>query len=134
VGTAAVTVRGLCKAYGERRAVDGIDLDVAAAARILGHAPAAPTPAWRARIGIVLQTATDLSKLTVTETVTHFACNYPTPRARCRGADVTARDAALPVGRTPGTLAVGRAAVHLGGVLPVGRAASLDTFQRRDEV
>jgi len=47
---------------------------------VLGHDPAHPTPAWRARIGIVLQSVTDLSELTVSETVHHFAGYYPQPR------------------------------------------------------
>ena len=38
------------------------------------------TPQWRARVGIVLQSVTDLSELTVAETVRHFAGYYPTPR------------------------------------------------------
>ena len=36
--------------------------------------------AWRARIGIVLQTAYDLVDLTVDESVAHFAAMYPAPR------------------------------------------------------
>ena len=47
---------------------------------VLGHDPAAPTPGWRARVGIVLQSVADLSELTVRETVRHFAGYYPRPR------------------------------------------------------
>ena len=47
---------------------------------MLGVDPAAATPQWRARVGIVLQSVTDLSELTVTETVRHFAGYYPRPR------------------------------------------------------
>ena len=107
---AAVLVRGLHKSYGERTAVDGVDLEVstgevvailgpngagktttveilegyrrrdAGEVRVLGHDPAAATPAWRARVGIVLQSVNDLSELTVHETVRHFAAYYPQPR------------------------------------------------------
>ena len=107
---AAVLVRGLHKRYGERTAVDGVDLEVstgevvailgpngagktttveilegyrrrdAGEVRVLGHDPAAATPAWRARVGIVLQSVNDLSELTVHETVRHFAAYYPQPR------------------------------------------------------
>ena len=106
----AVVVRGLRKVYGERTAVDGVDLEVATGevfallgpngagktttveilegyrrrdageVSVLGLDPAVATAAWRARVGIVLQTATDLSELTVRETVRHFAVYYPDPR------------------------------------------------------
>ncbi len=106
----AVVVRGLRKSYGERTAVDGVDLDVAhgevfallgpngagktttveilegyrprdaGEVSVLGQDPAEPTPAWRARVGIVLQSVADLSELTVRETVRHFAGYYPRPR------------------------------------------------------
>ncbi len=107
---AAVVVSGLRKSYGERTAVAGIDLEVspgevfallgpngagktttveilegyrrrdAGEVAVLGHDPGSPTSAWRARIGIVLQNSTDLSELTVAETVHHFAGYYPAPR------------------------------------------------------
>ena len=106
----AVRVRGLHKHYGERRAVDGIDLTVprgqvfallgpngagksttvevlegyrartAGDVEVLGHDPASPSRAWRARLGIVAQTTQDLSELTVGEVVRHFAGFYPSPR------------------------------------------------------
>jgi ABC-2 type transport system ATP-binding protein len=47
---------------------------------VLGLDPTEATPAWRARVGIVLQSVTDLSELTVVETVRHFAGYYPAPR------------------------------------------------------
>jgi ABC-2 type transport system ATP-binding protein len=47
---------------------------------VLGADPAVRDPAWRARIGIVLQSATDFSELTVSEIVHHFALYYPHPR------------------------------------------------------
>jgi ABC-2 type transport system ATP-binding protein len=107
---AAVVVRGLRKSYGERTAVDGVDLEVATGevvallgpngagktttveilegyrardageVSVLGADPAAATQAWRARVGIVLQSVNDLSELTVRETVRHFAGYYPAPR------------------------------------------------------
>jgi ABC-2 type transport system ATP-binding protein len=106
----AVRVRGLRRAYGERRAVDGVDLDIATGevfallgpngagktttveilegyrrrddgeVSVLGIDPADATAQWRARVGIVLQSVTDLSELTVAETVRHFAAYYPAPR------------------------------------------------------
>jgi ABC-2 type transport system ATP-binding protein len=106
----AVRVRGLTKTYGTHRAVDGVDLDVergevlallgpngagktttvevlegfrhadAGEVEVLGEDPRRAGPAWRARIGIVLQTATDAAELTVAETVRHFARYYPDPR------------------------------------------------------
>jgi ABC-2 type transport system ATP-binding protein len=106
----AVSVRGLLKRYGERTAVDGVDLDIprgevfallgpngagktttveilegyrsrdAGEVSVLGIDPADATPQWRARVGIVLQSVTDLSELTVAETVRHFAGYYPTAR------------------------------------------------------
>ena len=106
----AVTVRGLRKTYGHRVAVDGIDLTVprgcvfallgpngagkttvveilegyrdrsAGEVEVLGHDPAHPTSAWRARLGIVAQTTNDLSDLTVREVVHHFALLHPAPR------------------------------------------------------
>ncbi|MEO7982237.1 MAG: ABC transporter ATP-binding protein [Sporichthyaceae bacterium] len=107
---AAVTVRGLEKRYDGRPAVDGVDLDVARGevfallgpngagktttveilegyrsrdageVSVLGHDPAHPSSAWRARVGVVLQSVDDLSELTVAETVRHFAGYYPHPR------------------------------------------------------
>jgi ABC-2 type transport system ATP-binding protein len=86
----AVNVRGLRKTYDDTAVVDGIDLEVAVGetfallgpngagktttveilegyrrrdagdVAVLGNDPASPTPAWRARLGIVLQSVTDL--------------------------------------------------------------------------
>src|SRR4051812_22704277 len=107
----AIEVRGLRKAYGSRPAVQGINLSVphgevfallgpngagktttveileghrrrdAGEVRVLGEDPATAGRAWRARIGIVLQAATDAADLTVTETVRHLAGLYPRPRS-----------------------------------------------------
>ena len=46
---------------------------------VLGVDPSKPTGAWRSKLGIVLQNASDLADLTVTETITHFARYYPNP-------------------------------------------------------
>lgn len=106
----AIHVRGLTKRYGDVRAVDGLDLDIAygevfailgpngagksttveileghrtrdsGEVSVLGQDPARPTREWRSRIGIVLQTAQDAAELTVRETLRHFAVYYGDPR------------------------------------------------------
>ncbi|MFD9734479.1 ABC transporter ATP-binding protein [Umezawaea sp. NPDC059074] len=106
----AIRVRGLRKAYGGVAAVDGVDLDIAAGevfallgpngagkstsveileghrkrdggeVHVLGQDPGKPSGDWRARIGIVLQSATDAAELTVREVVSHFSVYYPNPR------------------------------------------------------
>jgi ABC-2 type transport system ATP-binding protein len=48
-------------------------------AEVLGVDPGKPTGAWRAKLGIVLQNASDMADLTVQETVTQFARYYPNP-------------------------------------------------------
>jgi ABC-2 type transport system ATP-binding protein len=105
-----ITAHGLRKTYGAHVAVDGIDLTVARGevfallgpngagktstveileghrrrdggdVQVLGEDPGTAGRAWRARLGIVLQTATDAAELTVRETVRHFAKYYPGPR------------------------------------------------------
>ncbi|HEY7174735.1 MAG TPA: ABC transporter ATP-binding protein [Micromonosporaceae bacterium] len=107
----AIRVRGLAKSYGDAVAVAGIDLDVlrgecfallgpngagktttveilegfrprsAGDVTVLGTDPAHPTRAWRARVGIVLQsTGAEFEALTVGEVIRHFAAYYPAPR------------------------------------------------------
>jgi len=106
----AVRVRGLHRAYGQTKAVDGVDLDIvrgevlallgpngagktttteilegyrhrdSGEVSVLGVDPAKGDRRWRSRLGIVLQTASDLGDLTVEESVAHFACYYPAPR------------------------------------------------------
>ncbi|MFD9892983.1 ABC transporter ATP-binding protein [Amycolatopsis sp. NPDC059027] len=108
--TTAVSVRGLCKEYPGHVAVAGLDLDIrrgevfallgpngagktttveileghrdrtAGEVSVLGEDPGRAGRAWRARLGIVLQTATDAAELSVAETVRHFAKYYPNPR------------------------------------------------------
>ena len=105
-----IEVRGLEKAYGKRVALAGVDLTVEAGevfallgpngagktttveilegfrarsggdVKVLGVDPARGDAAWRARIGIVLQTTGAFEELTVAEVVSHFACFYPRPR------------------------------------------------------
>src|SRR5262245_29088864 len=106
----AVRVRGLRKQYRGVIAVAGIDLQIdrgevfallgpngagktttveileghrkrdAGTVSVLGQDPGTAGRAWRARLGIVLQTATDAAALSVRETIQHFARYYPRPR------------------------------------------------------
>jgi ABC-2 type transport system ATP-binding protein len=106
----AVRVTGLHKRYGEKHAVDGLDLTVGRGeivavlgpngagktttveilegyrhrdggdVHVLGVDPQTAGRDWRARIGIVLQTSNDLAEATVGELVHHFARYYPDPR------------------------------------------------------
>jgi ABC-2 type transport system ATP-binding protein len=105
----AIQVRGLRKSYRGHTAVAGVDLDVrqgevfallgpngagktttveileghrgrdAGTVTVLGEDPATAGRAWRARLGIVLQTANDAAELTVRESVRHYAGYYPDP-------------------------------------------------------
>ncbi len=106
----AVVVTGLTKRYREHWALAGVDLTVergecvallgpngagktttveilegyrgrtGGTVTVLGEDPGRAGETWRARIGIVLQEATDQGMLTVGEVVGHFAGYYPTPR------------------------------------------------------
>ena len=106
----AVTVSGLRKRYGDKQAVDGLDLHVdrgeivavlgpngagktttveilegfrhrdSGEVQVLGTDPQTAGRAWRSRIGIVLQSADDLAEVTVREQVTYAAACYPTSR------------------------------------------------------
>jgi ABC-2 type transport system ATP-binding protein len=107
---AAISIRGLGKRYGEFTAVDGLDLDIrrgeifallgpngagktttveicegyrsrdTGEVRVLGDDPAGGGRAWKARLGIVLQSNSGESQLTVRETVASRADLYPDPR------------------------------------------------------
>lgn len=105
----AIHARGITKAYGDVQAVAGVSLDVhrgecvsllgpngagktttteilegyrtrdGGEVSVLGVDPARGGLAWKARLGIVLQTAGDLKELRVAEAVQHFAKYYPRP-------------------------------------------------------
>ncbi len=107
---AAVRIRGLRKLYGGLAAVDGIDLDIAhgetfallgpngagkttvveilegyrlrtaGEVSVLGVDPAHAGLDWKARLGMVLQSATETGLYTVREQLAHFAKFYPNPR------------------------------------------------------
>jgi len=106
----AVIVRGLSKSYGQLQAVRDLDLDVdygeifailgpngagksttieileghrkrdSGNVRVLGEDPGTAGRSWRAKVGIVLQEASDAGMLTVSETVHMFANCYGTAR------------------------------------------------------
>ena len=107
---AVISVRGLRKRYGHVEAVAGIDLDVfrgeifaflgpngagktttveifegfrtrtAGDVSVLGVDPARATPAWRDRVGVVLQESQPEPGLTVRECLALYAGYYRTPR------------------------------------------------------
>jgi ABC-2 type transport system ATP-binding protein len=107
---AAISIRGLVKRYGAFVAVDGLDLDIHRGeifallgpngagktttveicegyrgrdhgeVRVLGEDPARGARAWKARIGIVLQSNSGESQLSVRETVAARADLYADPR------------------------------------------------------
>jgi ABC-2 type transport system ATP-binding protein len=119
----AIQVSGLRKKYADRWAIDEISLQVdrgecvallgpngagktttveilegyrtrdAGSVTVLDTDPATAGRAWRARIGVVLQTASDNDDLTVTEVVRHFACYYPNPRNADEVIDAVGLDA-----------------------------------------
>ena len=108
--SAAISIRGLVKRYGDFVAVDGLDLDIrrgeifallgpngagktttveicegyrardAGDVHVLGEDPARGGRAWKARLGIVLQSNSGTSQLTVREMVASRANLYPNPR------------------------------------------------------
>lgn len=107
----AISISGLRKSYGDLEAVKGIDLTVksgevfailgpngagktttveilegyrartAGTVQVLGVDPGAPTSAWRARIGIVLQGCEMIPLLTVRESLAMYAGYYSDPRS-----------------------------------------------------
>ena len=108
--TAAISIRGLGKRYGEFVAVDGLDLDIrrgeifallgpngagktttveicegyrrpdTGEVRVLGKDPAHGGRGWKAQLGIVLQSNSGESQLTVREMVASRADLYVDPR------------------------------------------------------
>jgi ABC-2 type transport system ATP-binding protein len=107
---AAISVRGLVKRYGDRNAVDGLDLDIrrgeifallgpngagktttvevlegyrerdGGEVRVLGVDPAAGGRRWKADLGIVLQSGAGDSQLTCLELLRAQATYYPDAR------------------------------------------------------
>ena len=105
----AISAHKVTKSYGDFTALAGVSLQVATGeclallgpngagkttlteilegyrqrdggeAEVLGVDPGKPTGAWRAKLGIVLQNASDMADLTVEETITQFARYYPNP-------------------------------------------------------
>ncbi|WP_285113622.1 ABC transporter ATP-binding protein [Leifsonia sp. fls2-241-R2A-40a] len=106
----AVSVRGLTKSYGSFDAVRGIDFDIArgetfallgpngagksttieilegyrdrtgGVVEVLGTDPGVGGTAWKARLGMVLQTSAEAANASVREQLAHFARFYPSPR------------------------------------------------------
>jgi len=106
----AVRIRGLRKHYGGRAVVDGIDLDIhrgetfallgpngagksttveilegyrrrtSGEVSVLDTDPGRGDRAWRARLGIVLQSSGESGAATVREQIAHVAGYYPRPR------------------------------------------------------
>jgi ABC-2 type transport system ATP-binding protein len=106
----AIHVDGLRKTYDSVAALDGVDLQVphgeifallgpngagktttieilegyrrrdSGEVQVLGTDPERSTPAWRARIGVVLQSTAEADQLSVDELIKHFALYYPNPR------------------------------------------------------
>jgi ABC-2 type transport system ATP-binding protein len=107
--TTAILAREIRKRYGEVEALRGVDLEMpqgevfallgpngagkttfveilegfrartSGDAEVLGVDPAHPTATWRARVGVVLQSAGFFEALTPLEIVGHFASFYPAP-------------------------------------------------------
>jgi len=107
--THAISARNVTKTYGDFTALAGVSLQVdpgeclallgpngagkttlteilegyrerdGGEAEVLGVDPGKPTGAWKAKIGIVLQNASDMADLTVEETIKQFARYYPNP-------------------------------------------------------
>ena len=108
--SAAISIRGLVKRYGAALAVDGLDLDIrrgeifallgpngagktttveiceghrsrdGGAVSVLGEDPARGGRAWKAQLGIVLQSGAGDSQLTCRELLRAQASYYPSPR------------------------------------------------------
>jgi len=109
--TTAIEVRDLRKHYGDKHAVDGLDLTIeqgevfallgpngagksttveilegfrkrtSGEVSVLGTDPAHATREWRERVGFMLQSTSDQFLLTPRESVTHMGRLYPNPRS-----------------------------------------------------
>ena len=105
----AVSISSLTKSYGSKQVLRGLDLQVptggvlallgpngagktttveilqglrrrdGGSVTVLGEDPQRSSRAWRARIGVVSQTSTDMGDLTVNEAVSHVARFYTEP-------------------------------------------------------
>lgn len=110
VSRAAITITGLRKTYGDKHAVDGLDLTIdegevfallgpngagktttieilegfrkrsAGDVTVLGRDPHDADRDWRTQVGIMLQSTSDRSFLSAREALTHAARLYPHPR------------------------------------------------------
>ena len=110
VTKAAITIADLRKTYGEKNAVDGLDLTIdegevfallgpngagktttieilegfrkrtSGDVRVLGKDPHGADRGWRTQVGIMLQSTSDRSFLTAREALTHASRVYPNPR------------------------------------------------------
>ena len=78
--------------------LEGYRLRSGGSATVLGVDPATGGRAWRARIGMVLQSSSESGAMTVREQVAHFAAMYPRPR------DVDATIEAVGLTEKAGTL------------------------------
>ncbi|MBF4623823.1 ABC transporter ATP-binding protein [Clavibacter sp. VKM Ac-2872] len=78
--------------------LEGYRLRSGGSASVLGIDPATGGRAWRARIGMVLQSSSESGAMTVREQVAHFARMYPRPR------DVDATIEAVGLTEKAGTL------------------------------
>ncbi len=108
--TPAISISGLTKHYGDKHAVDGLDLEIstgevfallgpngagksttveilegfrkrtAGEVRVLGVDPQEAGRAWRERVGIMLQATSIRSLLSARESLIHAASLYPNPR------------------------------------------------------
>ncbi|GAA2750361.1 ABC transporter ATP-binding protein [Amnibacterium kyonggiense] len=109
-GAPVVEVADLSKRYGDRTALDGVSFSIergetfallgpngagksttieilegyrrrsGGSALVLGEDPGTAGLAWKARIGVVLQSSTEAEAATVRELLTHVAAFFPDPR------------------------------------------------------
>ncbi len=110
VTKAAITIAGLRKTYGDKNAVDGLDLTIdegevfallgpngagktttieilegfrkrtSGEVTVLGRDPHDADRDWRTQVGIMLQSTSERSFLSAREALTHASRLYPNPR------------------------------------------------------